>query len=175
MQLRSSSSIRRPGRYREDEIPVLPGVASFVHPTVLFNPNLPPAAFPTLNQLRPVDTRPAEAMAVPSRPGSPDSELEQETLPKRATVFHGEMQSSNKLPRRVSSSAEWEKIARSQDASKHEKWDSSDKSYEEPGEYDGYAVMANDDGKSPRIGLTVSSTFFYSRSLHPIHCQSYLN
>jgi len=41
--------VRQPGRYGEVEEEHLPSPAKFVHETVPFNPNLPPARFPTLD------------------------------------------------------------------------------------------------------------------------------
>src|ERR1700730_12028275 len=167
MQLRSSSARRLQGRYREDDIPDLPGIARFVHPTIPYNPNLPPAAFPTLDQPRHALAWPAEAMEVPSRPESPESDPEQDILPRRATVFRGKIQSSNSSSRRgVSFGAESEEVSRDQDSSKIQAWGPLD----EPGEYDGYGVMANDgeDNEGPRIGLTVSTfKFCCSHLLHP--------
>jgi hypothetical protein len=53
MQLRAN--VRRPGRYREDEVEDLPPNPRFVVPTIAFNPDLRPAVFPTLqwNELSP--------------------------------------------------------------------------------------------------------------------------
>ena len=46
MQLRTN--VRRPGRYREEDVDELPPNPRFVVPTIPFNPNLRPAVFPTL-------------------------------------------------------------------------------------------------------------------------------
>lgn len=174
MQLRSTT--RLPGRYREDDVPDLPGTVSFVHPIVPYNPNLPPAAFPTLDYPRPVDSRPAEVMAVPSRAESSDSDPEQEAPAKRATVFHGKKQSSDGwLQRRLSSDTEPEEMEVPEpETSRFQEWDLSDENGTEPGEYDGWGVMANDGGDddSPRIGLTVSSSSFYSHFLRTHHHQT---
>jgi hypothetical protein len=166
MQLRSAT--RLPGRYREDDIPELPGTASFVHPTVPYNPNLPPAVFPTLDYPRPVDSRPAEVMAVRNRPESPDSGSTQEAPARRATVFHGRQKSSDGwLQRGSSSGSEFEDVEVPEpETSSFQEWDSSDENCTESSEYDGWRVMTSDDGDddSPRIGLTVSSPNFRSSS-----------
>jgi len=171
MQLRSTT--RLPGRYREDKVPDLPGTASFVHPTVLYNPNLPPAAFPTLDYPHPADTQTAEVMAVPSRPESPGSGSEQGVPTKRATVFHGKQHWPDALlQRRLSSDAESEEMEVSEpETSKVQGWDSSGENVTEPGEYDGWGVMVNDDGNDEnlRIGLSVSSSISCSYSLTSPH------
>lgn len=46
--MRLRTHVRRPGRYREDDIEELPPNPTFVVPTIAFNPNLRPAVFPTL-------------------------------------------------------------------------------------------------------------------------------
>jgi hypothetical protein len=53
--MRLRANVRRPGRYREEDVEDLPPNPSFVVPTIPFNPNLRPAAFPTLqwNELSP--------------------------------------------------------------------------------------------------------------------------
>lgn len=164
MQLRSTT--RHPGRYRENDIPELPGIASFVHPTVPYNQNLPPAVFPTLDYPRPGDSRLAEMMVVSSHPKSPDSDPEQEILAKRATVFHGKNQSPDQwLRKRLSPDAQYEELEVSEPKTRRlQEWDISNGNGIEPGEYDGWRVMANDgvDDGSPRIGLRVSSFSFRS-------------
>jgi hypothetical protein len=75
MQLRDGTTIRVPGRYTEYDIPPSPGVATFVHPTIPYNPGLPPAAFPTLDFPRAIK-QPTKAMAVLD---SSDSASRQET------------------------------------------------------------------------------------------------
>jgi hypothetical protein len=171
MQLRSTT--RLPGRYREDDVPELPGIASFVHPTVPYNSNLPPAVFPTLDYPRPVDSQLAEVMAVSNRPESPDSDPEQEILAKRATVFHGKTQSSDQwLQRRLSSDARYEELEVSEPETRRLKeWDISNGNFMKPDEYNGWRVMANDGGddEKPRIGLSVSSPWFRSHFLLSYH------
>lgn len=154
MQLRPKFYL--PSRYRENDISPLPGIAAFVRPTITFNPNLPPAAFPTLDKPCPVDTRTADAMTMSSRPESPGSDLERESLPKRATVFHGEMRSSSK-PLREVFSVKWAEVAAPDPVCRLQSLDSLGGNCNVP-EYDGYGVMGNDNGGdgSPRIGLTVS-------------------
>jgi hypothetical protein len=165
MQLRSTT--RLPGRYRDDDVPDLPGTAPFVHPTVPYNPNLPPAVFPTLDFPRPVDIRTEEVMELPSRLESPESDPDQEALSKRATVFHGKQQSSDELLQRgLSSGAKSEEVAAPEpDTSRQQEWDLPDENDTDPGEYDGWGVTANDNGgdESPRIGLSVSSSNFRSQ------------
>jgi hypothetical protein len=46
MKLRNN--VRRPGRYREGEVPDLPPNPTFVVPTIPYDPTLRPAVFPTL-------------------------------------------------------------------------------------------------------------------------------
>jgi hypothetical protein len=46
--MRLRINVRRPGRYREDDLEELPPNPQFVVPTIAFNPNLRPAVFPTL-------------------------------------------------------------------------------------------------------------------------------
>jgi hypothetical protein len=160
MQLRSTT--RPPGRYREDDVPELPSRASFVHPTVPYNPNLPPAAFPTLDYPPPAVNQRAEVMTVPSRPDSPESGPEQKLSVKRATVFHGNQKSSSQwLKSRISSDAEVEEVEGSEpDTSTLQEWCLLDANLKELGEYDGWGVMANNygDGESPRVDLRVSAS-----------------
>jgi len=112
-------------------------------------------------------------MAVPSRPDSPDSDSEQEAPAKRATVFHGKQQPSDEwLQRRLSSCAESEEVEVPEpETSKFQEWGLSDENDTEPGEYDGWGVMANDDGDDvgPRIELSVSSSNIHTYFLHPCH------
>lgn len=46
--MRLRTNLRRPGRYREDDVEELPPNPTFVVPTIPFNPALRPAVFPTL-------------------------------------------------------------------------------------------------------------------------------
>jgi hypothetical protein len=73
MQLRSIT--RRPGRYREEEIPDLPTPPRFVHNTIPFDSNLPEAAFPTLDPCASLYTS-VESLVVESAPTSDLSESE---------------------------------------------------------------------------------------------------
>jgi hypothetical protein len=91
MQLRTNSRI--PGRYREEAVPELPGVAKFVHPTIPFNPNLPPAAFPTLDFPLPIreqidDTTEEMRSATSPRKVRGVMKSNHQGAQKRATVFH---------------------------------------------------------------------------------------
>ena len=112
-------------------------------------------------------------MAVPSRPESPDSEPEQEAPAKRATVFHGKQQSSDEwLQRRLSSGAESEEVEVPEpETSRFQEWDLSDENGTEPGEYEGWEAITNNDGndESPRIGLSVSPSSFHSHFLRSHH------
>src|SRR6266487_216193 len=79
---------RLPGRYREDDIPPLQGTAKFVHPTAPYNPNLPPAVFPTLDVPRLVALPLPEVMDVDGSESS-NSPLEGELPQRPAAVFRG--------------------------------------------------------------------------------------
>lgn len=156
-------------------MPELPGTASFVHPTVRYNPELPPAAFPTLDHPRPLDTQPTEVMAVRSRSDTLESDLEQDAPTKRATIFHGKQQSSCQwLQRRLSFHTESEDVQALQPKStKLQKWGLMDENRTEPGEYDGWGVMVKDSGNNESLlGLSVSSS---SQSSYPLNLQGQKN
>jgi len=57
---RSTRNTRAPGRYRESPEPELPPNPIFALPTIQYNPNLPPAAFPTV----PLGVRPKTKLEV---------------------------------------------------------------------------------------------------------------
>lgn len=78
MQLRTS--IRRPGRYREDEVDELPPNPSFAIPTTPFNPNVRPACFPTL----PLDQFPPDH---PYHPSNSTGQSENDKPERPALVF----------------------------------------------------------------------------------------
>jgi hypothetical protein len=140
-----------PGRYREDDIPDLPGTARFVHPTVPYNPNLPPAAFPTLDEPRPVGATTARSMNT-----SLSNSDEQSQLQRRATVFHDRRRVSDvSLPEESSALESEEPMPERQNVNLAPKLLPVD---EDPGEFESYGSFAYDDGVEtrPRAGLPVS-------------------
>ena len=89
MPYKLRNQVAVPGRYREtDDDPPAPEIAKFVHPTVPYNPNLPRAAFPTLNIL---DSPPRPATKPTDSSGNHQSESGGSNQPaKKALVFRGE-------------------------------------------------------------------------------------
>ena len=153
MQLRAHT--RLPGRYREDDISSLPGRAKFVHPTIPYNPNLPPAAFPTLEEPRPVQSQAPYLMDVGGTQ-PPDSQLEEEPPRRPATVFRGKGKTA-----RTSSSSEQvqhEPEEGTLEPSHGFRQPQFSFSSEDPGDFETNVYYSDGEGqeKKPRVGLTVS-------------------
>jgi hypothetical protein len=148
MELRSS--IRPPVRYTECEIPELPRPPRFVHPTISYNPNLPRAAFPTLDASLPRRSKPPPVLGAPQ---TPQSMLEPGETPKQAIVFRD----PRSLPRNDT-----------QKRDSHDETCSANdpavpppkrvESLEDPGEFEayGYFSESEDGGKKRRARLRVS-------------------
>lgn len=168
MQLRTHT--RLPGRYREDDIPPLPGTAKFVHPTAPYNPNLPPAAFPTLDVLRSVAHLLPEAMDVDGSE-SPNPPREGELPRKPAAVFRGK----GRAPR--ISSPEVIQHAAEEEAERLEpeysfRLPQLSVSSEDPGEFEATELNVDGEGKEKieRVGLPVSNFTLLSSvvRIHPL-------
>lgn len=164
MQLRAHT--RLPGRYREDDIPPLPGTAKFVHPTAPYNPNLPPAAFPTLDVPRPVALLLPEAMDVDgSESSTPQFEGD---LPRRpAAVFRSKGKAPRISPSEVIQHAAEEQAERLEPEYSF-RLPQLSVSSDDPGDFEAKGLNIHGEGQEniERVGLPVSDSTLLSAVVH---------
>jgi hypothetical protein len=151
MELRSR--VRPPARYMEYHIPELQRPPRFVHSTIPYNPRLPKAAFPTLDEPRLRRPRAKPAMGAPQ---TPRSALKKRETPRQAVIFRD--------PRNVSKDGAQRRNSFESEIDEGFQMNSSviplleqRESLEDPGEFEAFGYLSADEGgEKPRAQLRVS-------------------